>query len=221
MVTRLFIKNKIMKKILAVISAFILSSSLYAQKEITKFLGIPVDGTKVEMIQKLKAKGFTSNAYDRNILEGEFNGTDVNVHIATNNNKVYRIMLCDKNCRDEAGIKIRFNNLCEQFLNNKKYMPAKNDQTLSDDERISYEMIVKKKRYEAVFYQIPSDDEMMMLKSSWSNISEEEQEDKFKEYFMKSVPNRCVWFLISELNGEYYISMFYDNEYNRANGEDL
>lgn len=210
-----------MKKILAVISAFILSSSLYAQKEITKFLGIPVDGTKVEMIQKLKAKGFTSNAYDRNILEGEFNGTDVNVHIATNNNKVYRIMLCDKNCRDEAGIKIRFNNLCEQFLNNKKYMPAKNDQTLSDDERISYEMIVKKKRYEAVFYQIPSDDEMMMLKSSWSNISEEEQEDKFKEYFMKSVPNRCVWFLISELNGEYYISMFYDNEYNRANGEDL
>lgn len=209
-----------MKKILAAISAFILSTSLYAQ-EVTKFLGIPVDGTKAEMIQKLKAKGFTSNAYDRNILEGEFNGEKVNIHVVTNNNKVYRIMLCDKNCRGEADIKIRFNNLCEQFLNNKKYIPAIDNQTLSNDERISYEMIVKKKRYEAVFYQTPSDDEMMMLKTSWSNISEEEKKDKFKEYFMKSVPNRCVWFLISELNGEYYISMFYDNEYNKANGEDL
>ena len=30
-----------------------------------------------------------------------------------------------------------------------------------------------------------------------------------------------VWFMISELYGKYYISMFYDNEYNRPNGEDL
>lgn len=44
--------------------------ALYAQdRVVTRFLGIPVDGTKAEMIQKLKAKGFTSNAYDSNTLK--------------------------------------------------------------------------------------------------------------------------------------------------------
>ena len=32
---------------------------------------------------------------------------------------------------------------------------------------------------------------------------------------------RSVWFLISEKYGEYRISMFYDNEYNHSDGEDL
>ena len=55
----------------------------YAQKDVTTFLGIPVDGYKNEMKQKLIAKGFT---YDSNndLFEGEFNGYDVNVYIATN-----------------------------------------------------------------------------------------------------------------------------------------
>ena len=30
-----------------------------------------------------------------------------------------------------------------------------------------------------------------------------------------------VWFMISKYLNMYYITMFYDNEYNRANGEDL
>lgn len=32
---------------------------------------------------------------------------------------------------------------------------------------------------------------------------------------------KSVWFMISDYYGKYYITMFYDNEYNRANGEDL
>ena len=32
---------------------------------------------------------------------------------------------------------------------------------------------------------------------------------------------KSVWFMISESYGKYYIIMFYDNEYIRANGEDL
>ena len=32
---------------------------------------------------------------------------------------------------------------------------------------------------------------------------------------------KSVWFMISESYGKYYIIMFYDNEYNRANGEEL
>ena len=32
---------------------------------------------------------------------------------------------------------------------------------------------------------------------------------------------KFVWFMISESYGQYYITMFYDNEYNHSDGEDL
>ena len=32
---------------------------------------------------------------------------------------------------------------------------------------------------------------------------------------------KSVWFMISESYGKYSITMYYDNEYNHANGEDL
>ena len=92
-----------MKKFLLIAVMMMTSVVLFAQNDVTKFLGIPVDGFKSEMIRKLKAKGFVSSSYDPEILEGEFNGTDVNVHIVTNNNKVYRIMLSDKTPTDETN----------------------------------------------------------------------------------------------------------------------
>ena len=136
---------------------------IYAQQDVTKFLGIPVDGSKSEMIQKLKAKGYTSSPLDKDVLVGEFNGADVNIHVVTNNNKVYRIMICDVNNIDERAIQIRFNRLCEQFVNNSKYssLPLE-EYMIPDDEDISYEITVHKKRYEAVFYQ--KTDETFMAK---------------------------------------------------------
>ena len=135
-----------------------ISFASFAQnKDVTKFLGIPVDGTKTEMKQKLIAKGFVPKKVGTNeFLEGEFNGTDVRVYIVTNNNKVYRIMLSDKNTVDEAQIKIRFNNLVSQFENNKRYIPLEKKYTLSDKENILYEMEVNKKNYDALFYQVPN-----------------------------------------------------------------
>ena len=46
-----------MKKILLSLTLLMLSVAMYAQNEVTKFLGIPIDGTKADMIQKIKAKG--------------------------------------------------------------------------------------------------------------------------------------------------------------------
>ena len=37
-------------------------------------MGIPIDGFKLQMIEKLKIKGFVSSSSDKNVLEGEFNG---------------------------------------------------------------------------------------------------------------------------------------------------
>ena len=100
-----------MKKLLSLVLLLACSTVSYAQNEVTQFLGIPVDGSKSEMIQKLKAKGFQYNSeLDR--LEGEFNGHDSHIYVVTNNNKVYRIMVTDAIGSDESDIKIRFNTLC-------------------------------------------------------------------------------------------------------------
>ena len=207
---------------------------IYAQEDVTKFLGIPVDGSKSEMIQKLKAKGYTSSQHNKDILVGEFNGTDVNIHIATNNNKDCRIIVCDANNIDERSIQIRFNRLCEQFAHNPKYVSLQ-DYTIPEDEDISYEISVHKKRYEAVFYQQPTDTVTVREKlrsvllskyteEQLANPTEETQSEIIKlstEYLMEDWSKRPVWFMISDYYGKYYITMFYDNEYNRANGEDL
>jgi hypothetical protein len=39
---------------------------------------------------------------------------------------------------------------------------------------------------------------------------------------MEIVPNKSVWFMINDRGiDKYNIIMYYDNEYNKANGEDL
>lgn len=187
-----------------VIAMFAVCAS--AQKDVTRFLGIPVDGTKTEMIQKLKAKGFRQSTYDKDILEGEFNGRDVNIHIGTNGGKVWRVAVFDASSSDERAIQIRFNILCSQFENNSKYLTGAAPR-ISDSEDISYEMTVNNKRYEAHFYQQSSD---MLTKTI------------DYEAMMSSSSKRFVWFTIAQASyDKYFIAMFYDNEYNKANGEDL
>lgn len=225
-----------MKKIILLIVLLIITISTFAQKDVTKFMGIPIDGFKPEMIKKLKEKGFVSSTTDKDILEGEFNGTQVNVHVATNNNKVCRIVLCDAHQRDETDIKIRFNKLCQQFKNNSKYTSL-DDYTIPEDEDISYEMRVNSKRYEAIFYQNPVITDSLAIANDIKEIilqkySEKELENPTDDvktditkmslsYAMDLMSKKPVWFMISEFYGKYYITMFYDNEYNRANGEDL
>ena len=228
-----------MKKLIFSLLATLLTLSLYAQNDVTTFLGIPVDGLKSEMRQKLIAKGFTPKKVGTNeYLEGEFNGTDVHIYIATNNNKVYRIMVCDANTQDEANIKIRFNRLVNQFKNNKKYT-ALDQYTISDTEDISYEMNVHKKNFDALFYQNPD-----MEKVDTLALQNKIREQLLKKYKPEQLENpteeinqeaqaiamsigmdmifkKPVWFRICEHYGKYFITIFYDNEYNHANGEDL
>lgn len=201
-----------MKKILSILAMAFFALAISAQeKDITTFLGIPVDGFKPEMKKQLIAKGFTYNALG-DYFEGEFNGQDVMLSIVTNNNKVYRVMLCDKNLQDAANIKIRFNRLVSQFENNKRYYSPKN-QTIDDKEDISYEMTVHDKIYEAIFFQLPKDyKEPFLLTEEDVKKATEAMEPAFK---------KPVWFRINESYGKYRIIMYYDNEYNEANGEDL
>ena len=196
-----------MRKFLTLLAMIAISASVFAQKEVTQFMGIPVDGSPTEMIKKLKAKGFTTDedamqAVKRGLIDldgpevltGRFNGEKVRVFLVVEQNKVRRIYLADKNTRDETQIKIRFNTLVRQFENNDKYVYFY-EQTIADDEDISYQMTVNKKRYEATFLQKGED----------GTVDEK----------------RVVWFTIVQGSDGYKIAMFYDNEYNRADGSDL
>lgn len=188
-----------MKKILSLAFLLMLSLSIFAQKQVTKFLGIPVDGSRTAMIQKLKDKGFTYNSYsDR--LEGQFNGTDVLIYVQTNNNKVWRIAVIYKNSLNKEQIKTEYNSLINQFSNNPRYsklLNFLNAEELTDKDDIVYEVNINKKQYHAVFYQLPDDE---------------------------NIKNRLVWFTFNEDPNnfqKYIIAIFYENRYNKANGEDL
>lgn len=196
-----------MRKFLTLLAMIAISASTFAQREVTKFMGIPVDGSPTEMIKKLKAKGFTTDKdfmqlvklgldWDGpEVLIGRFNGEKVRVTLRVEQNKVWRIYLSDKATRDETQIRIRFNTLVRQFEDNGKYVPYYEEQIIADDEDISYEMTVKNKQYEAIFVQKGEDGTIDA--------------------------KRVVWFKISQRSEGYYIAMFYDNEYNQANGSDL
>jgi hypothetical protein len=229
-----------MKQIFTIVLAMTIAHATMAQKNVTKFLGIPIDGTKTAMIQKLKAKGFTYDATN-DVLRGEFNGSDVNLHIVTNNNKVYRIRVSDAIGLSEGDIRIRFNTLCRQFEKNGKYIPQNfvGEYEIGEDEKISFEMIVNKKRYEAAYYQVSEADQDTTGLTEWffnklvekygedgfQNLSEEEAAQiKFfliAERIREKISHKSVWFMISSSYGMYYINLYYDNELNQANGEDL
>ena len=206
-----------------------------AQIEVTKFLGIPVDGNKQQMIQKIKEKGYLYNSnYDR--LEGEFNGRDVFIYVVTNNNKVYRILVEDAVYSSEGDIKIRFNTLLRQFENNnqKYFSMSAEDGELSESEDISYEMTVNNKRYEAAFIQTNNTLDSVTLSKKMEEFNKENYGDDYLldmtdeqildasiKFFLSLYIDNSVWFMINERYGRYGILLYYDNNRNRANGEEL
>lgn len=233
---QVILKHRNMKTFISFMLALFFACTVYSQTDVTTFLGIPVDGSKTDMRRKLIAKGFTpTKLYGQDFLEGEFNGSDVRLYIGTNKNKVYRIALSDATRLDEANIKIRFNNLVSQFKNNKRYTHFE-DYELSASEDIPFEMLVNNKTYDAIFFQNPDIDTVALrnqFKEEISNGYTKDQQGKtaeeIKEIIIENIASFCydmmrnkiVWFRIKRDFDGYYIVMYYDNEYNRAHGEDL
>ena len=141
-------------------------------------------------------------------------------------------MVVDANYTDETAIRIRFNHLCQQFIENKKYIPPDEEYMISNTEDISYEINVHNKRYQAVFYQKPEsyyNDITALYSTKYTqeqieNPTDEIQNDLIRmlsDYIEQTIINYSVWFMIDQNYGKYGILMYYDNEYNKANGEDL
>ena len=229
METKMFVMK--IKKLLAITALFSASILVNAQTQITstvtKFLGIPIDGTKKEMVQNLINKGYYYNN-DYDCLEGEFNGYNVRIHVVTNNNKVYRICVEDAYSVNETDIKNRFNRLLQQFRNNQRYFSIE-DHEIHEQEDISYEMSVNNKRFKATFIQIeqaPEKEVQDLVHNKYGNnknfddLNDSEQLEISLDYLSNHI-EKSVWFMINENYGKYKILMFYDNLRNQANGDDL
>jgi len=228
-----------MKKILLTIAIVVCSISSFAQNDVTKFMGIPVDGSKSAMIQKLKGKGFTYHQTG-DYLSGRFNGYDVKLCVLTENNKVYRIGIEDATACNESEIKIRFNRLVGQFEKNDNYEHILGtNQYIPEEEDISHEMTFNSKRYEASFFQrlnMSGQDSIQFVNNLRNHLlkqfTEEQIQDTTKtvreqvvfvsmNYYFDLISKKNVWFMINEEWGNYKILMFYDNKKNQADGEDL
>lgn len=195
-----------MNRLLSLTLLLLLSVAVCAQERyVTHFLGIPVDGSKTEMRRKLREKGFRASRIGD--LKGEFNGRDVYLSIVTNRDRVWRIAVVDATPSSKTQIVIRFNKLCRQFQDNPKYMSLSDDPTIPDNEDVSHEIIVRDKRYEAVFCQA---DPTMPASAQLS--------DRLAAF-------RSVWFFISKdgnSSSDFRIRMYYDNEFNSGyDGSDL
>lgn len=232
-----------MKKLLSfIIGILIMCSTVFGQSESTlKFLGIPVDGSKSEMVKALKAKGFEYDS-ESGFLIGDFNGKKSQIAIAENHGKVYRVVIFNADTYDEGQIKVMFNNLIHQFENNDKYFYIFPNNIIPEDEDIHYEILVNKKQYIAEFMYNPlyGNDE---LRDRLINEAVEESEEVIKngkniEFYSDKdnydrlvssvaglkviqMSNSSIWFKIFEHYGKYYIGLYYDNLLNAPNGEDL
>ena len=238
-----------MKKLLSfVIGILIMCSTVFGQSEGTlKFLGIPVDGSKSEMVAALKSKGFRHDS-NSGFLVGDFNGRESNIGIVENHGKVYRVVVFDANTYDAGQIRIRFNNLIHQFENsNGKYYYIDQNEMIPEDEDISYEINVHDKQYSATFIYNPlyGNDELKDKLVNEVKLALEEKKDEktsvgitygdfysdkelYNQLILSTVrmaaiqmSNGSVWFKICEYHGKYYIGLYYDNLINEPNGEDL
>ena len=144
-------------------------------------------------------------------------------------------MVVDESLRNPNEIRIRFNKLCRQFAENNNYIVCSYN-LIPEDENIYSEYFLNNKRYEAVFYQMPTEAtfdeiqakvtaEVIEKYTPQADIDKEQLEKDIEalmyEYLEKYASKKTVFFIITDMFGKFCITMFYDNEYNRPNGEDL
>lgn len=192
------------------------------QEDVTTFMGIPIDGTKNNMINQLQLKGFTIVDRNEGCLEGEFNGKDSYIYILTNRSKVYRICVVDKYVSGEQQIILRFNRIIRQFSENENYfLPfgcSIDDMFIPDSERrLWYNIKYENKTYQASFSQVPnyaisfySNLNTDKFITEYNNAFEKTPEDLF-EYNKGWIENEGINY--DDFYNEFDISIFNDTKY--------
>ena len=106
------LNNNIMRKLVFTLLMF-LTLSMSAQKnEVIRFMGIPIDGPKSEMLLELKEKGFEPindglTNDDASIMKGYFNGEKCTLSVNSYHNNVYNIIVVFDQEDTEINAKLR------------------------------------------------------------------------------------------------------------------
>ena len=228
-----------MKRMYFFLAAAMMVIGMMAQNHSTKFLGIPIDGAKQEMIRNIQSKGFIYNR-QLDCFTGVFNGEKVVVALRTYNEKVCQVSVINLQTYSEKQVKDKFNNLMKQFNNHPNYISATLDQTYIDKkERLSKEITKNGKKYAAYYLQITHDLDTTIWMKDMDRITQgvveqladrdsisEHEKDLVGQYIeqkamIQQYLNNIVWFRIIENNGKYSIALYYDNLYNQPSGSDL
>ena len=110
-----------MRKLIITLLLTVLCSAAFAQGSnngTLKFMGIPIDGPKEQLIEKIKAKGFRSSPYREGLL-GQFNGQTVEVEVLDNHGTAYCVCVAFPGT-SAYMVRTEYNALLEQFLCNDK-----------------------------------------------------------------------------------------------------
>lgn len=203
-----------------------------ADTETTHFLGFAVDGSKEQMIENIKSKGFIYNKED-DFFTGIYYGQPSYIFVKTKNNVVSRIIVYDIAQRNATEIKERFNTLYGRYLRNDRYISLQEeDARIPAKEDVGYEMRIHNKLYKAVFGQMRTNSsdsitvqtratrpsEMPPIDSEKLRVDIRERRRRLHAKAMSFAngvePSKHlsqVWFTISEKFGMYGIIFFYDN----------
>lgn len=112
-----------------------------------RFLGVPIDGSRQYMLNRLKAIGFVDS--NRDFLEGQFNGEPVKVFVHTYHDKVDRIIVVFDTV-PEMNLREQYNNLLALFQTSKKYKPIQVSRAIPKDDFFYWTNTEYKSRFSVV-----------------------------------------------------------------------
>ncbi|MBQ5779599.1 MAG: hypothetical protein IIW13_06415 [Paludibacteraceae bacterium] len=142
-----------MKKFYLIFICLLFSTCIFCQERVPNFYGIPIDGTKEEMIQKLVETGNFikfegSNNYDLMQISKDAKDLGITpfVKISTHDGKVAVIQQDILHLTTAEEAKFLFNSFVETSSNSSVLSVRKGD-LIPEKEDIYYEMRVNKKKY--------------------------------------------------------------------------
>jgi hypothetical protein len=211
--------------------AFVSSGLVDTDETVFKFVGVPIGGTKEQMYNSLKEKGFERKSYE-DFMTGMFNGESVTLFISTNHGIVDRIKVMYPRCSEVNDTRVKYNTLLSRFNRNAKYICVNPRPEVPADERIYMKLQANTKEYDAVYFFLHPEvnakdwveefqrEYQKRYKQPLQGLSYEEMEEALFCLPMKvSEPvSGIVWFTMTSING---IDINYINFKNRPRGEDL
>ena len=194
------------------------------------FVGVPIGGTKSQMIKALETKGFEVDYKEE--MTGMFNGEEVTVKISTNRGIVDRILVeypVHFNVNDN---RIKYNMLLSRFNRNAKYVSVNPRTEIPADEEIFWKLNANSKYYDAVYFYLQKGIDagqwvdrfkkefQKQYNKPLTGLSYEEMEESLF-CLPKDISDAVcgvVWFTMVNIS---CISINYINFKNRPRGEDL